>query len=95
MGVLLTGKGRIAPPPDERTIVSKTKHRITITIDETVCKGCGLCVSVCPRHAMGLAEHINARGFHPAVLTDPDSCTGCAQCAIMCPDVCIGIVKEE
>ena len=80
---------------DERTIVSKTKRRITITIDETICKGCGLCVSVCPRHAMSLADHINARGFHPAALTDPDSCTGCAQCAIMCPDACIRIVKES
>ena len=43
---------------------------------------------------MKLAAHINARGFHPATLDDPDSCTGCAQCAVMCPDACIRIVRE-
>jgi len=75
--------------------VSKTKQRVTITIDEQMCKGCGLCISVCPRHVMSAAKHMNTRALHPATLTDPDSCTGCAQCAIMCPDACIRIVKEE
>jgi len=73
--------------------VSKTKARVTITIDETICKGCGLCISVCPRHAIGLAEHMNERGFHPARLADPDGCTGCGQCAMMCPDACMRIAK--
>ena len=88
-------KAGLRRPRDERTSVSKTKRRVTITIDEDICKGCGLCVAACPRHAMNLADHINGRGFHPVALTDPDSCTGCAQCAIMCPDTCIRIVKEE
>jgi 2-oxoglutarate ferredoxin oxidoreductase subunit delta len=74
--------------------VSKTKPRITVIIDEEMCKGCELCVNACPQQAMGLAKHINTRGFHPAAVLDPDKCTGCAQCAIMCPDACIKIVKS-
>ncbi|MFB3881357.1 MAG: ferredoxin family protein [Armatimonadota bacterium] len=70
-----------------------TKSRVLLSIDEENCKGCGLCVQVCPRKAMGFAIHINSRGFHPACLRDADGCTGCAQCAIMCPDACVKIVR--
>jgi 2-oxoglutarate ferredoxin oxidoreductase subunit delta len=75
--------------------MSKTTARVTVTIDEEICKGCALCVDVCPRQAMGLAEHINTRGFHPAALLHPDTCTACAQCALMCPDACMKIVRHE
>lgn len=75
--------------------MSRTKVRIAITVDEEMCKGCGLCVLVCPRKAMRLSEGINSRGFHPARLVDPEACTGCAQCALMCPDACLRIVKYE
>ena len=34
-----------------------------VTIDEVICKGCGLCVSVCPKKVLALsAEKINAAG---------------------------------
>ncbi|UCC68215.1 MAG: 4Fe-4S binding protein [Armatimonadota bacterium] len=73
----------------------KAKQRVSITIDEEICKGCGLCVAVCPRQTMQFAGHINSRGFHPARLLDPDQCTACAQCALMCPDACITILKSD
>ncbi|MBN1460517.1 MAG: 4Fe-4S binding protein [Armatimonadetes bacterium] len=87
--------GRKGCVRDEVAGVSKTRPRITVEVDETICKGCGLCVDFCPRQAMGFAVHINARGFHPAQLQHPDKCTGCAQCAVMCPDACIRIVREK
>lgn len=61
-----------------------------ITIDTNICKGCELCVNACPRGIISLsADIINAKGYHPAQLTDESRCTGCASCAIMCPDVAI------
>lgn len=74
--------------------MSKTRPRVTLIIDEEICKGCGLCITVCPHHVMGLARHINTRGFHPAAALSPDKCTACAQCALMCPDACITILKS-
>jgi len=73
----------------------KVKHRAVVVIDEEICKGCGLCVSVCGRSAMGFAQKINSRGFHPAFLLRPEECTGCAHCALMCPDACITILRSE
>ena len=87
--------GRNEPPRDEVTTVSNTKAGFTVTIEETICKGCGLCISACPRRAIGFASHMNERGFHPAHLTEPDGCTGCGQCAIMCPDACVLITRTR
>lgn len=51
------------------------------------CKGCGLCVDVCPRHCLALDESIvNVLGYHPVHLTDASACTSCAICARICPD---------
>ena len=59
------------------------------------CKGCGLCVSVCPRHLLVLdATQLNGKGYHPVAVTDMMSCIACANCAKICPDSVISIEKE-
>ncbi len=61
-----------------------------ITINETLCKGCGLCVSACPKQILALSkEKMNSKGYHPATIIDMEKCIGCTSCAIMCPDVVI------
>ena len=89
------GGRREERPGVEISSVPTIKSRAIVIVNEEICKGCGLCISVCPRHAMGLAKHINARGFHPAAPLSPEKCTACAQCAIMCPDSCITILKRD
>lgn len=65
-----------------------------ITVDENVCKGCELCVAACPRGLLALDKtRINAKGYHPSMLTDPEKCIGCAMCAMMCPDVAITVER--
>ncbi|MCK9253314.1 MAG: 4Fe-4S dicluster domain-containing protein [Clostridiaceae bacterium] len=66
-----------------------------IEIDQDRCKGCGLCVHVCPRKIIVLQQDkLNARGFHPAGVTDMSRCIGCAFCATICPDSCIEVWRE-
>ena len=66
-----------------------------IVIDQERCKGCGLCPTVCPKHIIELdSSQLNAKGYHPAMLTDAAACTGCALCAVICPDVCINVWRE-
>jgi len=65
-----------------------------IVIDSQRCKGCELCTTACPKHIIHMSETFNTRGYHPAVLVDPDGqCTGCALCAWMCPDAVITVYR--
>lgn len=68
-----------------------------IVIDETRCKGCALCVSVCQQELIQLApERLNVRGYHPAEYVDPVArCTGCTLCAVICPDACITVYRSQ
>lgn len=69
-------------------------NRIEIT--EERCKGCGLCVSVCPRKIIALRQDtLNNRGFHPASVTEMSRCIGCAFCATVCPDCAIEVWRED
>ncbi|HEX3038107.1 MAG TPA: 4Fe-4S binding protein [Oscillospiraceae bacterium] len=65
-----------------------------IIIDETICKGCEMCINACPRKIIALAkDKINSKGYHPAQLLDESKCTGCCSCALMCPDVAITVER--
>ena len=66
----------------------ETMAKVTIKVD--TCKGCELCVSVCPKKILRLSKgSLNKKGYHAAEVTDMESCTGCASCATMCPDCAI------
>ena len=44
-------------------------NKVSFSVD--LCKGCGLCTQVCPKKILILApEALNAKGYHPAVVTD-------------------------
>lgn len=63
-------------------------------IDEKVCKGCGLCVSVCPKKILKLdTGRINHKGYNPVICIDDAACIGCAMCGMICPDSVIEIAK--
>jgi 2-oxoglutarate ferredoxin oxidoreductase subunit delta len=66
-----------------------------IIIDETRCKGCGLCTIACPRNLVAMSEKPNSLGYTVALFMNPDKCIGCALCAEICPDVAIAVFKEQ
>ena len=65
-----------------------------LTFQTDRCKGCGLCVTACPKSLIVIAkEKINLKGHHPAEITDQEKCIGCAFCATMCPDCIIEVER--
>ncbi len=65
-----------------------------VTFDESRCKGCELCTTVCPKKIVAMAkERLNVKGFHPAECINQDECIGCAFCATICPDTVITVER--
>lgn len=67
-----------------------------VIIDPDRCKGCSLCVYMCPKKVLELdKQKFNKKGYTPSVPVYPDKCIGCAICAMMCPDCAITVIKEK
>lgn len=65
-----------------------------ITINSERCKGCGLCVSVCPKKIIEInKQERNKKGYYTAECVDKSQCIGCAMCAVMCPDCVITVER--
>ena len=59
------------------------KGRVEINADE--CKGCLLCVSVCPTQVLKRTDNLNKQGYFPVDYTG-SGCTGCGFCFYACPE---------
>lgn len=64
-------------------------------VDRDLCKGCELCVVFCARHCLEMEKALNAIGYHPAHLAQPEQCTGCGLCADMCPESVITVYRRR
>src|SRR5215217_5089582 len=77
-----------------RLEVDMTQGRIVI--DSERCKGCELCISICPQQVLAMSDIFNSKGYRPAQLVVPASmCTGCAVCAVICPDTAITVYRQS
>lgn len=62
-----------------------------ISIDRNKCKGCLLCIAVCPGHSLRKDTSINVKGVNPVKFAENAECVGCCMCALVCPDCCIEV----
>jgi 2-oxoglutarate ferredoxin oxidoreductase subunit delta len=70
------------------------KFKGAIVIDIEKCKGCGLCVEVCPQKVIELGNNVNTKGYFYADIIKED-CTVCENCVMVCPDTVITLYKAK
>lgn len=58
-----------------------------------LCKGCRLCVGVCPKGAIEATTEVNKKGYD-VIRVNEDLCIGCGMCYKMCPDYVFTIEQE-
>lgn len=59
------------------------------------CKGCGFCVTYCPRNVLELSDEFNSKGFHPPKVIDESQCVNCDLCEMICPEFAIFSVRKD
>jgi len=64
-----------------------------IVINTDKCKGCLLCIDVCPQNVIAVANYLNGAGIRVAQNSNNGKCTACRQCAVVCPDVAIEVYR--
>jgi 2-oxoglutarate ferredoxin oxidoreductase subunit delta len=66
-----------------------------IAIDPKMCKGCHICIAVCPHSVLKASDVVDNRGFYLPVVDDLDACRVCGLCEMGCPDFAIVVVAED
>ncbi len=64
-----------------------------VVVKEERCKGCGLCIEVCPKNLLAIGKNANSSGYYTMIQKNKEECSGCSLCAVMCPDVAIEIYR--
>ena len=68
------------------------QRKPAVKVIENRCKGCGLCVNVCPRGVLSQGSKLNQYGYRVVLVKEPDKCVGCRLCEYTCPDFAIYII---
>lgn len=71
------------------------KIKGAIVVDLERCKGCVLCVTVCPTNVIEMSENVNGKGFNYAYPVRHSACIGCTSCALVCPDMIITVYRYK
>jgi indolepyruvate ferredoxin oxidoreductase beta subunit len=87
----IDSSGRRSPTatPTAAAVVQELPQRARrLEITEAWCKGCDICVKMCPERCLALDARQIVR------VVDPAACTACRLCEWLCPDFAIRLVAE-
>ena len=70
-----------------------TERRGIVHIVRELCKGCGICIWICPRKVLEFSEEVNKFGWK--VPKAKNGCIGCKLCEMYCPDLAIWVEVIE
>ncbi|MEM2143500.1 MAG: 4Fe-4S binding protein [Candidatus Thorarchaeota archaeon] len=70
------------------------RKAIAIEIDPVLCKGCHICIAVCPHDVLRASDRVDNRGYYLASVHNLGSCRVCRLCEMSCPDFAICVVEE-
>ncbi len=75
--------------------IMKIPENTPVWVDETKCKACDVCVSVCPAGVLAMkAEPFSTQGAMVEVI-EKNSCIGCTDCELSCPDFAIFVADKK
>jgi 2-oxoglutarate ferredoxin oxidoreductase subunit delta len=70
------------------------KNASAIVIDPKLCKGCHICIAMCPQSVLAKSQEVDNRGFFLPKVVNLNACTVCHICELECPDFAIKVVEN-
>ena len=68
----------------------KKKKEFTVSVDTKRCKGCGICIALCPTQVLEMQyPELKCR------VARVEDCIGCLMCELHCPDFAIVSCPKE
>jgi 2-oxoglutarate ferredoxin oxidoreductase subunit delta len=60
------------------------------------CKGCNLCIELCPREVLRVSSNTNEKGYYlPEIIPGMESeCVHCEFCTMVCPEFAIFTLED-
>jgi 2-oxoglutarate ferredoxin oxidoreductase subunit delta len=75
--------------------MAKKRKVVEIIIDEEYCKGCNICVELCPKDVFESSGKINTRGYYTPIISRLEQCDGCKICDLVCPEMSVILSYDE
>lgn len=65
-----------------------------VQLDPERCRGCELCLEICPNELFAPGQEPNAQGYFPVQMNYADYCINCLRCVQICPDLAFDVPKQ-
>ncbi len=75
--------------------LAETPKNVPVWVDESRCKACDICVSVCPAGTLAMEYDSSSTLGAMVRIIEPDSCIGCHECELSCPDFAIFVAEKS
>ena len=70
---------------------SSANAQFKLIVNETWCKGCRICVDLCPTDTLVMMESPDRWEGSIVKVANMEACNGCGICEVECPDFAISI----
>lgn len=67
-------------------------EEVTVGFWYEACKGCGICVSMCPKKVWEMGKTLDKWNGQVVTVKDAGDCIKCMLCEMHCPDFAIKII---
>ncbi|NVJ53731.1 MAG: 4Fe-4S dicluster domain-containing protein [Campylobacteraceae bacterium] len=75
--------------------IMKAPENTPVWVDESRCKACDVCVSVCPAGVLAMRQEPHSTLGAMVEIIEKDSCIGCTDCELSCPDFAIYVADKK
>ena len=75
--------------------VFKAPENTPVWVNESRCKACDICVSVCPAGVLAMRLEPSSTLGAMIEIIAPNSCIGCYDCELSCPDFAIYVAAKD